>query len=649
MQDLSPTGSDFPLNAKLISGLLLFTFTLILIFKLYLASALDLYSDEIFYWLASSKPALAYSDLPFVTALLIGTGNLLESSSTLATRSLFLIMGSTLPLLVYWIAKPLTNQQQALESALLTLCLPLGAFLGLLAVPDAPLLFFGVLSIGSFERALRVNSLKYWIATGIFVALGLSTHYRFFLYPAAAILFLLIFKAEKKQWKNPRLWLSMAIASTGLVPILWFNLSNQLSSASFYFVDRHPWEFQPSGLLHVFKQAGLVTPLLYGVFIFTLYQIYLKSKQGVRGAALMLSFALPNLLVYLILAPWTDATSTSIHWPLSGYFPLLVFAPASLRLIYANAAKKWGTQTARRVLVSIPTLGFLGSIIALVGVGSQAFQLPLQQIIGPGILSNKMAGWTQFANFTEELVASELPEQQALLITDNYYTLAQLEFFRLSSDSITLDRDKAVRDGRIAQYEIWSKEESGLSSHLGQAALFITEDSTLSVIDKTEVITRMCQYSSAIERIGELTLFNGDKKFSYYRIASIVNSQARQDYRAYPCPFPARAWIDQPVEASVLSGMSAINGWAYNEDIGVEGVYLLIDGKRIASLNYGVSRPDVAQAMNVQNDPNLPDLGYDLDFDTSQLGNGDYKLAIEIVNLAGTSEIYGERRVSVIN
>ena len=42
---------------------------LLLALKLVLALQLDLYSDEIYYWLASTRPALAYSDLPFMTQL----------------------------------------------------------------------------------------------------------------------------------------------------------------------------------------------------------------------------------------------------------------------------------------------------------------------------------------------------------------------------------------------------------------------------------------------------------------------------------------------------------------------------------------------------------------------------------------------------
>ena len=122
-------------------------FALVLGLKLHLGSVLDLYSDEVFYWLASENPAIAYSDLPFMTALLVGIGSNLDPGNAFTVRLPFLILGSCIPFLVYWVALPVTDRQQAFESAALSLCLPLGGFLGLLAVPDVPLLFLGMLSI----------------------------------------------------------------------------------------------------------------------------------------------------------------------------------------------------------------------------------------------------------------------------------------------------------------------------------------------------------------------------------------------------------------------------------------------------------------------------------------------------------------------
>lgn len=638
-----------PTREKHLLGWLALGFLLVLLIKLYLAAVLDLYSDEIFYWWASTRLSLAYSDLPFMTALLAGLGSGFEPASALQVRSLFLVLGSCLPALVYWVAVPIYGRRMAIESAALTLCLPLGGFMGLLAVPDVPLVFFGLLSIGSFERALRTDQWLWWLATGLWVALGLCTHYRFFLYPSAAIIYLALFAPARTQWRNHRLWCSIVIASLGLIPILWFNLSNQLSSASFYLVERHPWEFQPMGLLHIFKQAGLVTPPLYLVFLFTIWQLFKRSKANIASAALLLSFALTNLLVYLVLAPWTDANSTSIHWPLSAYFPLLVAVPESLRILYGSLAARRSSSFALKVVGAVPAFGFAGTLIAFIGIGSQAFQEPLQQIVGTGVLSNKMAGWKTFSVETEAYLDSFFYQVEPFVLTDNYYTAAQVEFAGLSNATLTLDQDKAVRDGRITQLQLWNKSLPGLKQYKGQPALFITEDSTLEVDDKTALMALVCNASNEVSPLGELNLFNGDKIFSFYQIHALIDPARESAERATPCPYPIHAWLDQPSHGDELSGLANVTGWAYSEDVGVERVDLLIDGERIASAEYGLSREDVVEVRNIQSDPNAPALGSGLQFDTTAFENGNYELAIEARNRQGSRTVYGKRSVRISN
>ena len=251
----------------------------IFLLKLILASLLDLYRDEIFYWEASTHPALAYSDLPFVTATLVGIGSRLAPGSTLAARIIFILLGSGLPFLIYWIARPLTGSRKALEASILIMCVPLAAFMGLLAVPDVPMIFFGLAAVGFFERALRTDQLSFWVATGCCMAIGLSTHYRFIVYPLSALLFLTISRPYRVLWVRRNLWISILIGLIGLIPVVYFNLRHDFASASFYVIDRHPWHFQAQGLLHVFRQAGVTTPLMYGAFVATLVYLFKRTLR----------------------------------------------------------------------------------------------------------------------------------------------------------------------------------------------------------------------------------------------------------------------------------------------------------------------------------------------------------------------------------
>ena len=625
---------------------------LLLVVKVWLASRLDLYSDEVFYWLASTMPAPAYSDLPFFAALLAGLGSTLDPGNPLATRALFLAGGTCLPAVVYWVSLPFTGRGDALRAALLSVCIPLGGFLGFLAVPDVPMLLCGLLSLGFFDRALRSNGIGYWLGTGAFMALGLCTHYRFILYPTAALLFLL--SHRHGIWRNGGFWLAAGITALGLTPMLWANLPGNLGSAEFYFIERHPWRFNAEGLLHVPMQALLVTPPLYALLLCSAWMMFRAERAGdthitntrvnTRGDThvnLLLWFAVPHLLLYALLAPWTDASSTTEHWPLPGYFPLLVFAPEALRRASAWLARTWCATGAALAAGAIPAIGFAGALLALAGIGSQSWQTQLRPFVGAGVLSEKMAGWREFAEHARELLRGDFNEQP-VVVTDNYYTAAQLQYADVAAGAYTLDMDKAVRDGRFRQLELWGRTGDFVRQRPGEPMLFITEDSALNVEQKHELIARACGLAEPLEQIDRLSLFEGDKRFSFYRgrVSAETGVPA-----ASPCPWPPRAWIDQPAPGAILSGIIAVSGWAYNEDLGVDRVLLLLDGDAVAEIEYGLPRPDVVEARELRTDPNQPNLGFQAEIDTTAFASGRRELSIRIIDSRGFATDFGRREV----
>lgn len=627
----------------LVPKLLVAGFLSILLVKLFFAFALDLYSDEIFYWQASTYPAIAYSDLPFMAALLTGIGNTLFGNTALAIRSVFLVLGSAIPFLVYWIARPIVPRPQALQAAALSLCLPLCGFLGLLAVPDVPLLFFGLIFIGAFERATRTGATQYWVLTGLAAALGVSTHYRFALYLVAGFTYLLAFSSMHKHWKTSGLWIAAALLLVGLYPTLSFNFSNELSGIDYHLLERHPWEFQAEGLLHAFKQAVLVTPLLYIALIFTLFRLCKAARSGDAQKGLFALFALCNLGVYLVLAPWTDSTRTSIHWPLSGYIPLLVFLPETLKVCAAYLTNKFNARVAGNLLVLTVAIGFTGSIVALAGLGSQAFHSQLRPLLGDAVLSNKMAGWKEFSRYVDDLVAQQELATGAIIVTDNYYTAAQLALaLQTPIETYNIDQDKAIRDGRAVQYQLWQRNTAALEAKQDITGLFITEDSTLTVPDKIAILQRACDQFTHLEFLNQLSLLNGAKQFSFYRGDNLAPRDA-----ASACPKPTLGWLDLPVSNAELNENIQVSGWVINEGLGVERVEILLDEQTIAIANYGVARPDVATAMNVQNDPNTVNLGFEANIATESLPKGSATLSVKAIGLSGEEQTFGTRSVEI--
>ncbi len=620
--------------------------------KITLAALLDLYSDEIFYWQASTRPAFAYSDLPFMSALMAGAGAELFGNRAIAVRSFFLMAGTSIPFLIFWLARPLMPRTEALEAALFSLCLPLIAFLGLLAVPDVPMIFLGLLFIGLFERATRLDTLVLWVGVGIVAALGMSTHYRFSLYLLSGLIYLLLTRSQRHYLRDVKLWIAVAIMSIGLLPAIKFNLSTELSGLDYHLRDRHPWQFQFEGLLHPLKQALLVTPPLYAALLVTLFLVIKRGRHGNDRSGLFAVFALVHLAVYMVLAPWTDSTRTSIHWPLSGYLPLLVYLPQTLRHVHSRMLNIMSYRTARRLMIFIPLIGFAGTLLVFVGVGSQAFSSQLQPFLGTGILSNKMAGWKDFNKHLADYLSAATDSPDLVIVTDNYYTAAQIEFGAGGGfDVYNIDDDKAVRDGRIIQYELWQNNEYGLLSQAGKDALFITEDSTLTIDEKLAVITRACSIFQRLVFVNQLTLFGGDKSFSFYQGTHVNDALTKEteDNHQNLCPLPSQAWLDQPVAEVELTGIVKVVGWAFNDGGGIKNIQLLANQAVITELHRTVPRTDVIEIFKVERDPGQPYVGFTADLDTSLLPNGRVKLALEVTANSGETQQFRETVVRVKN
>lgn len=608
--------------------------------KWLLANRLELYSDEIFYWQASQFPALAYSDLPFMTALLAGTGAAVFGNSPFAVRLLFLLLSLLIPALVYWLARPLHGHRKALQATGLSFCMPMLAMMGLLAVPDVAIVVFGLLFMGFIERATRTAQTRYWLLAGIAAALGLCTHYRFAPYLAATLIFLLADRRQWPHWRSPGLWLGGLIAAIGLYPALSFNLGNDLSGLDYHLVDRHPWQFQAEGLLHPLMQATVVTPLLYALLIYTFWRLMQLARLGDGRALLFVLFAVFNAGTYLVLAPWADTTRTTLHWPISGYLPLLVFAPVMLAEIRDWLGMRHSANVAQKVAWSVPVTGFIGTLILLAGIGSQGFNQSLQGLAGQGILSNKMAGWSPLTDHVNTLFDQHALHADTLVVADNYYTAAQLAFAGYDRQTFTTDTNKIVRDGRQTQYRLWQRDLTALRELKPSQVLYITEDSTLDVLEKTAVMETACELFPTLTLLDQLFLYEGDKIFSFY-----VADNARADT---PCPLPSRVWVDSPVAQARVGGVFTVSGWAINT-ASISRIKIQIDGKDVAQTQRSISRPDVVTLQQGHDDPAAPLLGFSVEIDSHALTNGRHQLRLEVVSGTGERQLAGARTIEVYN
>ena len=327
---------------------------LLLVAKLLLAANLPIFVDEAFYAWESRHPAWAYSDLPGLTAALIGLGRAVAGESLLAMRAAFLVLGAALPWLVVRITARWFGPDAGWRAGLLALLMPLSGLLGVLAMPDVPLVLATLLCVDA-AAGLRERRHGYqWLLLALGLVLGALSHYRFLAVIAAMFVAAVVDPRSRALLRDPRLWCVLAIGALAWWPLLDWNLAHAGAGLKFQLLERNPWRFQLAGAWWPLIQALAVTPILFAWLLRTAWGLPGAARREPEGPwRLLLAMAIVLVAGYFLLGFFADNQRVSFHWPLAGWL-LLVVADAGL-----HRPRRRGWEVAGHVVAAVATLAVL--------------------------------------------------------------------------------------------------------------------------------------------------------------------------------------------------------------------------------------------------------------------------------------------------
>lgn len=286
----------------------------LLLLKLWLASAIPLLGDEAWYWLEGRHPAWAYSDLPGLTAWLARLGVAIGGDTPLGLRWPFLALGAAVPWLSVRIASRWFGEDAGWRAGTFALLLPLASALGLLALPDVPLVFATVLAFDACLALLARYRAGACLQLAIALAMGATSHYRFAIALFAGGLGLLASREGRALLRKSGVLAALAIGALAWLPVAVFNGAHHDAGLRFQFVDRHPWSFHWYGWKLQLAQPLIVGPLLYLALMWALWQAW-RRRADPRWRFLLIAAGLP-IATFLALAPFVDIQRVSFHWPL---------------------------------------------------------------------------------------------------------------------------------------------------------------------------------------------------------------------------------------------------------------------------------------------------------------------------------------------
>jgi len=455
----------------------------LLVVKLVLAATLAPFGDEAWYWQESRALDWAYSDLPPATAWLIRCGETLFGHGVLAMRSVFLMLGAAVPLVLLRTAARLFGARAGWQAGLLALALPLLGTLGLFALPDTPLTLASIVALDALERCVRTQRRRDWLVLGMVLAFAWLCHYRAAMLLLTGLVFFVTTARGRAAWRGPGLWIALAISSIGLVPLLIYNIEHAWVALGFQFVERNPWTFHADGLVQPAEQALVCTPLFYVALLWAAWKCWRRTRDGVPWDLLAVCALVP-ILGYFVLGCFADDTRLRLHWPLPGYLPLLIALPILWREWMEGARR--GTRRA-----------LLAATIATLALGTGAVL--------------------------------------AYFVADNFMLAAELDFaFDGTRAVFTLDHPLNAKHGRAPQLAEWRRDEAALRALGGAPLLLVAEPTTRRERERAAWLASLCQRVDNLVDVGKLELYAGRKRYLFF--AANARSAGADAARAGDCP-----------------------------------------------------------------------------------------------------------------
>ncbi|HVR81376.1 MAG TPA: glycosyltransferase family 39 protein [Luteimonas sp.] len=594
----------------------------VLLLKLVLAAYLPLFVDEAFYWQEGRHLAMAYSDLPGLTAWLTRIGVAFGGNNTLALRAPFLLIAACIPWLVARITAREFNAVQGWQAGSFALLLPLAGTLGLLAVPDAAMTFATLLCMDAGTRLLRGVNATAALELAVGLAIGALSHYRFIAVIGVGFIALLLIPEGRRALRDPRVWVAIAFGVAAWTPLLAWNMANAEAGLRFQLVDRHPWAFHADGIWFVLIQALLVTPLLFVALALAAWRHRRDDNLVARyfgwlGALVVLGF--------FVLGFFADTERVSFHWPLPGYVALLPLLPALLL-----TWPRW-LRVATAATAALGLVGMLGyyTAVSVPAIRAQAGSSKWY----PG----NFAGWDELTDAVRELRA-RMPADTRI-IADNFKAGAELGFALDDPNIPVLPHPLNRKHGRAPQLQLWGLRSRGRVDWGHAPVLLVVGTSEVEYKYLLQRYHQLCAEAGPLPPPHVVNVDHGHQRFLLFALG--------RDHAQGACTTPAMAWLDEPVADGRVEKVFDVAGWAFKDGVGLDRIEVMLDGAVVAQADYALNNAGPKRYWTISNDPHHPHVGFRARVDASAYAPGRHWLGLRLHGSDGSVEDWAEQPIEI--
>jgi 4-amino-4-deoxy-L-arabinose transferase-like glycosyltransferase len=317
--------------------------------RLVYAGALDLRTDEAYYWTWSKEGVLAFLDHPPGIAWLIRFGTAIFGDTVLGVRFGGIVAMLVTQLLLADIVRRVTHDARAVAFAVL---LPEAAlYYGLLmakVAPDTAMIPCAVAMLWALVRLHESGNPRWWLAAGLFAGLALLSKFTAILLLPAVIAFALVPDWRRRWLFSPYPWLAALIAVAVFMPVLIWNAQHDWASFRFQLVRAvaaHQFSLRTVGEF-IGLQFGLVGFVLLPV---VLSGVTLTAWRGYRArepVAILLSTAVLAPFGYFL---WKSLTlRVGDTWPMFLWPAGFAATAINLTMLSREGRADWIVQSTFR-------------------------------------------------------------------------------------------------------------------------------------------------------------------------------------------------------------------------------------------------------------------------------------------------------------
>lgn len=295
----------------------------------------ELIDDEAYYWVYSQFPAWGYFDHPPMIAILIKAGYGIFGNE-LGVR-LFVVLLNTATI---YITRQLLSRRNDLLFYAVACTIVVAQIGGIIAAPDAPLIFTVALFFLLYKRFRENDTIPNTLLLGLGMALMLYSKYH-----GVLIIFCTLL-SDLSLFKKYQTWLAAFVTLFLFAPHLYWQFEHGFPSVQYHLFERNASGYKFSYTIeYLLGQIALTGPLMGWLLLWAAVQF----KAGSKPERAM-RFSLIGIYAFFLVMTFKGRVEA--NWTLPAFIPLMVLSHQFLNN-GGHMQQKW-------LIKSVPlTLGLL--------------------------------------------------------------------------------------------------------------------------------------------------------------------------------------------------------------------------------------------------------------------------------------------------